>query len=757
MSLSVAVPTAVDRRQPWLGLSSYREADSALFFGRENEELELLRLVRREVLTVLFGPSGTGKTSLLNAGLFPRLRESAYLPIPIRLDHLSDRPDYVAQIRARIDEALHADATRPIEEESLAPQAAQDDQETLWEYLHRVVFWDWRNNPVTPVLVFDQFEEVFTLGRNHAATEEFLTALADLVENYIPALVRSRTEANGGSIEFPHDQPKVKVILSLREDFVCRLDDLRKSMPSVMHNRLAVARMNGEQALRAVREPGQGIVEESVARQIVRFVAASNRSSAAADDEDVRLDNLEVDPALLSVVCRELNAHRIEREKVQITADLLEQTGTNILHDFYERGFNGLNPAIRIFVEDRLLTVSGFRSTVPLEEATHAGIADEDIRTLVDRRLIRIEERLGILHLELTHDLLTKVVQKSRAERQEREQRERENKQRETEERERAEREEGQRTELRRARRLLVVVSGAAVICLLLGVLAFFSYRKARIETANAETSREKASLAAVEAMADKKKADTANQTASAAEAEAKHALLTAMHNEGIARQAAQEARIETIKREISQAASEFKISPTRGLLLAVEALNASTREQLACDQNVTCVQFAAAALVDQLSQTGGTPIIGHAKPVLALSFSADGKLLATADERTVNVWQVEQLSAPFAVLNSPEQVQSMSLSGDGKFVATASFGQARLFWIDQPQKSPFHIQQPGANYNNMGDSQSVWFSVDGKLFLAADGVGNASVWRLDQSEDPKFIAKIPDGFLSQVRIVHIR
>ncbi len=390
MSLSVAVPTAVDRRQPWLGLSSYREADSALFFGRENEELELLRLVRREVLTVLFGPSGTGKTSLLNAGLFPRLRESAYLPIPIRLDHLSDRPDYVAQIRALIDEALHADATRPIEEESLAPQAAQDDQETLWEYLHRVVFWDWRNNPVTPVLVFDQFEEVFTLGRNHAATEEFLTALADLVENYIPAPVRSRTEANGGSIEFPHDQPKVKVILSLREDFVCRLDDLRKSMPSVMHNRLAVARMNGEQALRAVREPGQGIVEESVARQIVRFVAASNRSSAAADDEDVRLDNLEVDPALLSVVCRELNAHRIEREKVQITADLLEQTGTNILHDFYERGFNGLNPAIRIFVEDRLLTVSGFRSTVPLEEATHAGIADEDIRTLVDRRLIRV-------------------------------------------------------------------------------------------------------------------------------------------------------------------------------------------------------------------------------------------------------------------------------------------------------------------------------------------------------------------------------
>jgi hypothetical protein len=45
----------------------------------------------------------------------------------------------------------------------------------------------------------------------------------------------------------------------------------------------------------------------------------------------------------------------------------LEQAGTDILNDFYERGFEGLNPAVRVFVEDRLLTASGFRSTVPLE------------------------------------------------------------------------------------------------------------------------------------------------------------------------------------------------------------------------------------------------------------------------------------------------------------------------------------------------------------------------------------------------------
>jgi hypothetical protein len=499
MNSSVTLPTSVDRSQPWLGLASYREADSGLFFGRENEEIALLRLVRREVLTVVFGPSGTGKTSLLNAGLFPRLRESAFLPIAIRLDHSSDRPDYVGQIRALIAEAFSADSMRPIEEQSLAPQPVQADQETLWEYLHRVVFWDWRNNSVTPVLAFDQFEEIFTVGRSRAATEEFLTTLADLVENYIPLAVRSRLEANGGALPFPHDQPKIKVVLSLREDFVWRLDGLRKSMPSVMHNRLALARMNGEQALLAVRKPGLGIVEDPVAQQIVRFVAATNRERATADGEDLRLDSLQVDPALLSVVCRELNAHRIEQQKVQITADLLEQTGTNILDDFYERAFGGLNSTVRVFVEYRLLTSSGFRNTVPLEEATLAGVAAEDIRTLVDCRLIRVEERLGIPHLELTHDLLTKVVQKSRAERQEREQIEREKKQREVEDRDREE--ERRKAELRRARRLLVIVSGAAVICLLLGLLTFVQYRRAKYASAIAESLRKRAESSATEAV----------------------------------------------------------------------------------------------------------------------------------------------------------------------------------------------------------------------------------------------------------------
>jgi ABC-type transport system involved in cytochrome bd biosynthesis fused ATPase/permease subunit len=59
----------VDNQNPWLGLASFTEELSSYFHGRENETAELFRLLKRETLTVFFGQSGLGKTSMLNARL----------------------------------------------------------------------------------------------------------------------------------------------------------------------------------------------------------------------------------------------------------------------------------------------------------------------------------------------------------------------------------------------------------------------------------------------------------------------------------------------------------------------------------------------------------------------------------------------------------------------------------------------------------------------------------------------------------------
>ena len=441
---------------PWLGLAAYRECDAGLFYGREREAAALHRLVHREPLTVVFGPSGTGKSSLLNAGLFPRLRDEQFLPIPIRIDH-SWQVAHGLQIVSRITEAL---ADRDIDAEPLNTPIGEGE-ESVWEYLHRLEFWDRRNRLITPVLVFDQFEEIFTMSQHRPEAKAFLDELADLIENYVPHHLQECLDKDGMHLPEGYQQRHFKIIVSLREDFVSRLDGLRKAMPSIMHNRFSLDRMDGGQALDAITKPGGHLVDEAVAREIVQFVADDHTHDRSDPDEDTSFKSLQIEPALLSLVCRELNNRRVSLREPKITSEQVKSSRDDILQDFYERSFDELDESVRTFVEDRLVTASGFRSTVALEDATESGLAPQALVHLVDRRLLRKEDRLGIPHLELTHDVLTSVVQKSRDARRERERLEKERLKQEAEDARR-------RKQLRRTRFLVLTIGSVALVFLYL-------------------------------------------------------------------------------------------------------------------------------------------------------------------------------------------------------------------------------------------------------------------------------------------------
>ena len=90
----------IDNDNPWPGMASYREADERFFKGREHEVDELTRAVCSQRLTVLVGTSGLGKTSLLRAGLFPKLRQRNELPIYVRLDFKSSPAALAEQLFA---------------------------------------------------------------------------------------------------------------------------------------------------------------------------------------------------------------------------------------------------------------------------------------------------------------------------------------------------------------------------------------------------------------------------------------------------------------------------------------------------------------------------------------------------------------------------------------------------------------------------------------------------------------------------------
>ncbi len=205
-----------------------------------------------------------------------------------------------------------------------------------------------------------------------------------------------------------------------------------------------------------------------------------------------------------------------------------------------------------------------------------------------------------------------------------------------------------------------------------------------------------------------------------------------------LAVQAKKTAESATIVRGISQATTEFQSSPARGLLLAVEALNTSRRKELMCSPEIACVQAAAQSLVALLSQTGGIPLVGHTNEVLALSFSGDGKHLATAESREIRVWTIDAFSGAVAnkvtVLRNPSQpAMSLSVSENGKLVASGSFGAVDLWSAEKEESRPHSL--PPVPLGNFGSTLAS-FSANGRLLLTVTG-GIARVWQLDRLETP--------------------
>ena len=405
---------AVDPQNPWLGLASFTEETRAYFHGRDEEVAELGRRVQRKLLTILFGQSGLGKTSILRAGLVPRLRPEGYCPVYVRLDYGRESPPPSEQIKQAI---LRTTATAG----NWSQPGVSQTGETLWEFLHHRddVLRDDAGRTLIPLLIFDQFEEIFTLaqgddfGRQRAA--QFAEDLADLVENRAPKALEAKLDRDEAAMErFDFSRSDYRILIALREDYLAHLEGLKARMPSVTQNRMRLARMTGVQALTAVTGPGGKLVNDEMAQAIVRFIGGGTE-----------LERAEVEPSLLSLVCRELNTARLAQGRAEISPDLLAGSRDTILSEFYERTLADQPAGVRTFVEDELLTDSGYRESLAEERVKKgfvaAGASAESLAALVDRRLLRVEERLDVRRVELTHDVLCGVVRASRAVRHERE------------------------------------------------------------------------------------------------------------------------------------------------------------------------------------------------------------------------------------------------------------------------------------------------------------------------------------------------
>ena len=340
----------------FLGLQSYSEAQADIFYGRDEEIDRLTNLVKANTLTIVFGKSGTGKTSLLNAGVFPRLRKDYCLPFRIRLEFNDDSPDLVTQIK----NILKTEIDKYGFKVESYPRG-----ETLWEYFHKEQLW----KSVTPILIFDQFEEIFTLAKksNRFGNEQlvnFWEELADLIENSIPEKLKEKFLNDKEQIDYSYNNQKIKILFSFREEFLPEFENITSKIPSIKYSRFRLMPMNGNQAYDVITKTWKSNIDAVEAHKVVGFFTNENAKNKS-------YDVMEIEPSLLSQVCSYIDKERIIEGGNKISSEFLNKYPKEIiLRSIYDEALAEGNSAItnngskllNEFVEDKLITDEGYRT-----------------------------------------------------------------------------------------------------------------------------------------------------------------------------------------------------------------------------------------------------------------------------------------------------------------------------------------------------------------------------------------------------------
>ncbi|RFS17348.1 ATP-binding protein [Emticicia sp. C21] len=192
-------------KSPFKFLDAYTLADKLSFFGRKTEEKLLYQQLRMSSMVLLYGFSGTGKTSLVQCGL------SQYYDGP-------DWHPFVIRKGESINESMHKALSSVLENS----KTIHDLGELVYE-----VFITY-SRPV--YLIFDQFEEIFTLNTTENTTEQsdekivFFNSLNQLLKRNLPC----------------------KIILITREEYLGRLYEYEQYLPNLFDFKIRVEAMNAQ-------------------------------------------------------------------------------------------------------------------------------------------------------------------------------------------------------------------------------------------------------------------------------------------------------------------------------------------------------------------------------------------------------------------------------------------------------------------------------------------------------------------------------
>lgn len=380
----------------WIGLSSYNESDAGIFFGRSTEISEITNQIINNTSCIIYGPSGTGKTSIIRAGISPLLKSRGFMPVYIRFNHDSIE-SYSSQLYGAIIKASDSYNV----EISQTTSYISNTCGSLWEYFHCNELWSHDDKIVTPIIIIDQFEEIFTLKNDNESADSLFTEFKNLLNDTCPLYVQQAMEEHRIKYE---THVNFRLVIIVREDFLARIEERSKAIPVLKHNRYSLQILNGEQALEVISGAGHDIISGPISIKLIQKI------SSKADLSIENLHKTVVEPAILSLFCNELDKKRRELNSDSITSEMIDAFGDNIIKDFYENAMSKLSAQTIAILEEKLLTKDGYRNSLAISDALYEGISTIDLETLTNARILRIEERNGSKYIEFSHDVLCTVA-----------------------------------------------------------------------------------------------------------------------------------------------------------------------------------------------------------------------------------------------------------------------------------------------------------------------------------------------------------
>jgi WD40 repeat protein len=359
---------------PYKGLGSYTEADKEYFFARDSFRDLVAANLMASRLTVLYGSSGVGKSSLLQAGVIPLLRRTAegafsYLAVKDAVVVYCDswRDDPLAQIGGALLRAV----PNPAKVSDLMAKAPALSLELLQEVASR--------SGANIYLLLDQFEEL-SLSHTEANLEAFNSELGRIIR------------ASG---------VPVSMLLGVRDDALAELDQLEPYVPDILDNKLRLEHLTPAEAKEAIEQPlvrynaavaadqhvdiESALVTELLAELVIGSVSVGERGDGVVDgSQSVEAPYLQLVMTRLWSAETEHGSHSLRLETLRQLGGAEQIVGTHL--DAVLAAFNDEQRETASRVFRHLVTKSG-------RKISH------DVESLADGSQVLTVARDGEVHL----------------------------------------------------------------------------------------------------------------------------------------------------------------------------------------------------------------------------------------------------------------------------------------------------------------------------------------------------------------------